>query len=59
MTITINTYQADLEKGWLKCRLISFFETDYYDDVNLPKNRIMMENRLSLLRSLIIVSLDC
>ncbi len=37
MTITINAYEADLEKDWLKCRLISFFETDYYDDVIIEK----------------------
>ena len=33
----IRDYRAADERGWLLCRLLSFFNTDYYDDVKVSK----------------------
>lgn len=33
MTPDIREYVEGDSPGWLRCRLLSFFETDYYDDV--------------------------
>lgn len=34
---TIRPYRDQDEPGWLECRLLSFFGTDYYDDVKRAK----------------------
>jgi ribosomal protein S18 acetylase RimI-like enzyme len=31
--ITVRPYRSTDEAGWLRCRLVGFFDTDYYDDV--------------------------
>ncbi|WP_163542508.1 GNAT family N-acetyltransferase [Occultella kanbiaonis] len=33
MPLTIRDYRSDDAASWLRCRLLSFFETEYYDDV--------------------------
>lgn len=33
----IRTYRAEDEKAWLRCRLLAFFETAYFDDVARQK----------------------
>ncbi|MBX9471616.1 GNAT family N-acetyltransferase [Microcella sp.] len=35
--VTIRRYEASDETSWLRCRLLSFFETAYYDDVKTSK----------------------
>lgn len=34
---TIRAYRPADEPSWLQCRLLSFFATDYYDDVKVAK----------------------
>ncbi len=34
---TIRAYRPADEPSWLQCRLLSFFATDYYDDVKIAK----------------------
>ena len=48
--VTIRPYQPSYERGWLLCRLLSFFDTCYYDDVHtvrtifeLPAIRLVAE----------------
>ena len=35
--ITIRLYRPDDERAWLRCRLLSFFESSYFDDVHVAK----------------------
>ncbi|TFD59936.1 N-acetyltransferase [Cryobacterium suzukii] len=35
--LQIRNYRAADERSWLICRLLSFFDTDYYDDVKICK----------------------
>ena len=35
--LTIRDYHETDERSWLMCRLLSFFDTDYYDDVKIGK----------------------
>ncbi|MDF1480418.1 GNAT family N-acetyltransferase [Leifsonia sp. H3M29-4] len=37
---TIRAYRPADEPSWLQCRLLSFFATDYYDDVKVAKTRL-------------------
>jgi len=34
---SIRPYEPRDEAEWLQCRLLSFFDTDYYDDVKIVK----------------------
>lgn len=43
MTIAIRPYQPADEPRWLQCRLLSFFDSDYYDDVKVAKTRLEPE----------------
>ena len=36
---TIRNYQEADERGWLICRLLSFYDSDYYDDVKTSKTQ--------------------
>lgn len=40
MTVTIRAYRPTDEPAWLRCRLLSFFDTDYFDDVKVAKTRL-------------------
>ena len=40
----IRDYRALDEPGWLQCRLLSFFGTDYYDDVKIAKTALAPEH---------------
>lgn len=33
----IRNYEHEDERGWLRCRLLSFFDTTYYDDVKTER----------------------
>ena len=35
--LKIRGYRTTDERSWLRCRLLSFFDTDYYDDVKISK----------------------
>ena len=35
--LKIRDYRTPDEGSWLRCRLLSFFDTDYYDDVKISK----------------------
>jgi len=35
--LSIREYRASDERRWLMCRLLSFFDTEYYDDVKIRK----------------------
>jgi len=35
--LSIRPYEPRDEADWLQCRLLSFFDTDYYDDVKIAK----------------------
>jgi len=35
--LSIRPYEPRDEAEWLQCRLLSFFDTDYYDDVKIAK----------------------
>ena len=35
--LQIRNYRATDERNWLICWLLSFFDTDYYDDVKICK----------------------
>lgn len=37
MTVTVRAYRATDEPAWLRCRLLSFFDSDYFDDVKVTK----------------------
>lgn len=36
---TVREYEASDEREWLLCRLLSFFDSDYYDDVKVAKTQ--------------------
>lgn len=38
---SIRPYLPTDEPGWLQCRLLSFFHTDYYDDVKVAKTVLL------------------
>ncbi len=40
----IRAYTPDDEADWLLCRLVSFFATDYYDDVKIAKTTFIGEH---------------
>jgi len=40
----IRRYTAVDEPGWLQCRLLSMFQTDFYDDVKVAKTRFEGEH---------------
>lgn len=40
MTVTIRAYRPTDEPAWLRCRLLSFFDTDYFDDVKVAKTQL-------------------
>lgn len=37
---TIRTYQPDDADSWLRCRVLSFLNTQYYDDVKTERTRL-------------------
>ena len=37
---TIRAYKTSDEAGWLRCRLLSFFDTAYFDDVKTTKTTL-------------------
>lgn len=37
--MTVRDYEERDEPGWLRCRLLSFFDTCYYDDVKIERTR--------------------
>lgn len=37
MTVTVRAYRPNDEPAWLRCRLLSFFDSDYFDDVKVAK----------------------
>lgn len=39
MTVVIRPYDARDERGWLVCRLLSFFDSAFFDDVRREKER--------------------
>lgn len=39
MSITIRAYQDTDETGWVRCRVISFLDSSYYDDVKREKEQ--------------------
>lgn len=39
MNITIREYQDTDETGWVRCRVISFLDTSYYDDIKREKEK--------------------
>ncbi|WP_250130156.1 hypothetical protein [Jeotgalicoccus sp. WY2] len=46
----IRNYEEKDEKGWVRCRVLSFLDTAYYDDVHREKRnlRIQVLNSLQL-----------
>jgi ribosomal protein S18 acetylase RimI-like enzyme len=39
----IRDYDDDDEAGWLRCRLLSFFDTAYYDDVKVERTPFVLD----------------
>lgn len=39
MCITIRDYQATDERNWVRCRVLSFLDSSYYDDVKREKEQ--------------------
>lgn len=37
--VVVRVYQPADERGWLLCRLLSFFDTCYYDDVHTQRTQ--------------------
>ncbi len=45
---TVRTYRPSDERGWLRCRVLSFLGTQYYDDVT-PHRTVLAEPSIALL----------
>lgn len=41
---TIREFRPDDERRWLECRLLGFFDTNYYDDVKVAKTQFDSEH---------------
>jgi ribosomal protein S18 acetylase RimI-like enzyme len=39
MTVVIRPYEEEDERGWLRCRLLAFFDTAFFDAVEREKER--------------------
>lgn len=44
---TVRPYQSSDERSWLRCRVLSFLDTQYYDDV-WPRRPILIEPAIAL-----------
>ena len=40
MSFTVRCYEDSDADGWLRCRLLSFFKTDYFDDVVVERPQL-------------------
>ncbi|WP_336630800.1 MULTISPECIES: GNAT family N-acetyltransferase [unclassified Microbacterium] len=45
--LAVRPYHPSDERGWVRCRVLSFLDTQYYDDV-APRRRVLTDPSISL-----------